>query len=124
MSEPAKVIQLFPQKAGKMPERFSDPERLRLLKWAMANGLSVQELRYGIDRVRDWAATRAHAPLKRDWVRTVENAVSRGWALEGFQRFAEATSKANINPRTGRRPIRRTPITEEYIARFQASLQP
>ena len=113
MAEPAEVIQLFPNKSSKMPERFDAHDSELLLRWAKANRFKYEELVYAVGVVRDWAASRARAPLKRDWVRTVENAMRTGWALRGYreQRKRSGSSK----------PERE--ITEERIQRHLAMLR-
>lgn len=108
--------------ATRMPQRFSASDAKRLLRWAIHMNLSVEQLRYAVETVRDWAETKAHAPLKKDWVRTVQNAIRMGWAMRGCEKYLEASSSGVINPRTGQKIIKRTPITEEYIARYLARL--
>jgi len=85
VSETAEVIQLFPSKAGKMPERFNAHDTELLMRWAKANRYKYEELIYAVTAVRDWTKTKAREPLKRDWVRTVENAMRDGWALRGYR---------------------------------------
>lgn len=92
--------------ARPMPERLSRDERRALLAWAAARGYCMEEVVYAVHRVRDWARTKAREPLRRDWVRAIENALRDGWALRGF---------AEEQKRRGR--TRRTKLTPEFIAR-------
>ena len=108
--------------ARRMPERFDASEAKRLLMWAMTMGYSAEEIRFAVQSVRDWTETRANAPLKRDWVKTVEVAMRQGWALRGCKKWLEMASTA-VNARTGQKVVQRTPITAEYIERYLAALR-
>lgn len=107
--------------ARKMPAQFSAEEAEQLMRWCMRIGYTKEELRYAVEKVRTWAETRARAPLKRDWVRTVENAMQDGWALKGCKKWLEMDSRA-VNARTGEKIVKRTPITEDYIKSYLEKL--
>lgn len=95
------------QTARPMPERLGPEDVQALLQWAEERSYSAEETQYAVERVRDWARTKAKEPLKRDWARTVANAMRDGWALRGF-----------VEEQRRRGRSRRTAITPELVQRM------
>lgn len=108
--------------ASRMPERFDAHDSELLLRWAMMHRYKYEELLYAVQSVRNWAEARPQVPLKRSWVKTVEQAMRHGWALRGY-RQARMRCSGEINPRTGTAILKpERPITEDLIARHLAKL--
>ena len=120
MAETAEVIQLFPSKAGKMPERFNAHDSELLLRWAMRKGYKYEQLIYAVSRVRDWA--QAGGKRKHDWVATVRNAMSDGWALRGYD-LERARKSRQYSVRGTLILATEREITEERIRRHLAMLR-
>lgn len=120
MSEPAKVIPLFPKQATSIPDRFSAKEAEEILRWAMAHELKYEQVIFAVSTVRDWA--QAGGKKKLDWVATVRNAIRRGWALEGYD--LERARKAKTYSVRGTLILaKETTITETLIQRHLARLR-
>lgn len=109
--------------AARMPERFDAHDAELLLRWCMDHGFKYEELIFAVQAVRDWSESRANAPLKRSWVKTIEQAMRSGWALRGYRQSRQRNG-GTINPRTGT-PILpgEREITEELIAKHLAKLR-
>ena len=117
----ARLLRLLPKeetrKAARfMPEPFSTRELEQLLRWASRRGFTLEEVRFAVASVRDWAASRPTEPKRRDWVRFVQGAMRAGWSLRGF-RAEQARQSKTINPRTGLAIQHRTPLTDATIER-------
>ena len=114
-------LRLLPQEETRkvarfMPEPFSTRELEQLLRWASRRNFTLEQVRFSVASVRDWAASRPTEPKRRDWVRFVQGAMRSGWSLRGFRAEQARQSKA-INPRTGLAVVHRTPLTDVTIER-------
>lgn len=64
------------------PEWLSAQEAKSASDWAAGKGFTSEQLAYAWERVRDWSQSKQ---LKRaDWLATLRNAMTDGWALKGF----------------------------------------
>lgn len=64
------------------PDALSDHESGLALEWAGRKGFTPDQLAYGWERVLHWARSKR---LKRaDWLATLQNAMTDGWALKGY----------------------------------------
>lgn len=64
------------------PDRLSDHAMGLMLDWSSPRGLTIDQVEYAWERVRDWSRSKQ---LKRtDWAATLRNAIAKGWALEGY----------------------------------------
>jgi len=64
------------------PDRLSDEERETARAWALANKFTDSQLAYAWTRVRDWSHSKREKRV--DWLATLRNAMSDGWALKGY----------------------------------------
>lgn len=64
------------------PDELSPAELVSAGEWAVGKGFTAEQMAYGWERVRDWSHSKR---LKRaDWLATLRNAMTDGWALKGF----------------------------------------
>ena len=117
----ARLLRLLPQEETRkvarfMPEPFSTRELEQLLRWASRRNFTLEQVRFSVASVRDWAAARPTEPKRRDWVRFVQGAMRAGWSLRGF-RAEQARQATKINPRTGLAISAATPLTDSTIER-------
>jgi hypothetical protein len=64
------------------PESLSPHDHDRLMDWSSPKGFTIEQCDYAWERVRDWSLSKN---LKRaDWLATLRNAMTNGWALTGF----------------------------------------
>lgn len=96
-------------RATRCPDRLEESDRSALLAWAGAHGFSGPQVAWAVERVRDWA--RAKDEQRVDWVATIRNAMSRGWALEGYK--APPSSQAGPTPVQLRNRLRVQKAREE-----------
>jgi hypothetical protein len=102
-----------------MPERLSVGECRQLFTWASRQNFTLEEVRYAVGRVRGWSDTSPRAPLRRNWVKVIQNGMLSGWARAGFRSSLErqAAASGRINARTGQAIVPRTQLTPEVIER-------
>jgi hypothetical protein len=106
------------QEGGELPEKLPWETVEYLLRWAMRNGLCFEELEFAIEQVRVWARTHVPEIKKLSWHLTIEGAIRRGWAVEGFQAWNERQS-TKYDARSGKKIVKRTQITEECIVAYR-----
>lgn len=64
------------------PESLSPHEHGLLMDWSSPRGFTIDQCDYAWERVRDWSHSKR---LKRtDWLATLRNAMTDGWALKGY----------------------------------------
>jgi len=107
MGEVAKVIPIRRGKAGKvpMPEAFEGEDLRRLLRLALKDGRTVEEVSYACDTARFWAR---QGKTQIDWVIAVIGYMRNGWALRGFASWWSRTQGHRGKPPGTR-------LTEELI---------
>jgi hypothetical protein len=64
------------------PDELSGDQSIRALEWAAGKGFTGEQLAYAWDRVRDWSHSKQ--TKRTDWLATLRNAMTDGWALKGY----------------------------------------
>jgi hypothetical protein len=69
------------------PEKLSDHQRDLAFAWAERNGFTREQLAFAFQSLRRWSA--ANGKKRVDWYAALQNAMYKGWVLEGFRKSAD-----------------------------------
>lgn len=82
------------------PEDLPEREAVQASEWGTAKGFTPDQMAYAWERVRDWA--RSKQIMRVDWVATLRNAMTDGWALKGFASGASVERESPAQARERR----------------------